>query len=295
MTLRVVTRHAEREDYTTFMPMATDLPADLRDLPRILEAAEGFGELLRALQSNRGHRRCAWNSSAALVAATLALRSPQTALVVLAHPRDVDFWVEDLFSFSGLRSTVFPAWDALPTAETVLDEVAGRRLRILRQLDGDVPPGLIVATFQALLQPVPDREQLARQRRRIKSGANIDLEELTVWLVAQGFERMEAVELPGEFSRRGGIVDVFSPDAEQPFRLEFLGDEIESIRPFDVRTQAAWRSCKPSKSPRPGCTPVKVSIAVISPITCRPNRGRSWSNRPISKSKASTISNASLT
>ena len=136
-------------------------------------------------------------------------------------------------------------------------------------------PRLIVTTFQALLQPVPDREQLAKQRRRIKSGATVDLEELTAWLVNQGYERMEAVELPGEFSRRGGIVDVFSPDAVQPYRLEFLGDEVESIRPFTVQTQrAAWKNCRPSRSPPPGFTPVRVNIAAILPIICR---RKAWS------------------
>jgi transcription-repair coupling factor (superfamily II helicase) len=87
------------------------------------------------------------------------------------------------------------------------------------------------------LQPVPDREQLAKQRKRLKVQANVDLEDLTAWLVEQGSQRMEAVEVPGEFSRRGGILDVFSPDAEAPYRLEFVGDDIESIRQFAAETQ----------------------------------------------------------
>ncbi len=63
------------------------------------------------------------------------------------------------------------------------------------------------------------------------------LEELTIWLVDHGFQRRDTIELAGEFSRRGGILDVFSPDAEAPYRLEFFGDEIESIRQFAVSTQ----------------------------------------------------------
>src|SRR5205823_1063399 len=64
-----------------------------------------------------------------------------------------------------------------------------------------------------------------------------DLDEVSRWLVGHGFRRADAVELPGEFSRRGGILDVFSPDADSPYRLEFFGDEIESIRLFDAGTQ----------------------------------------------------------
>src|SRR4029077_2685666 len=86
-------------------------------------------------------------------------------------------------------------------------------------------------------QPVPSREQLSAQRKRLRAGQEAPLEELTAWLVERGFQRMEAVEIPGDFSRRGGILDVFSPDAEAPYRLEFLGDEIESIRQFSPDTQ----------------------------------------------------------
>jgi transcription-repair coupling factor (superfamily II helicase) len=210
----------------------------LQDLTSLLQQAEGFNPLIAALKA--GHAATvdgAWNSSASLAAAALGLEAPSTLLVVLAHPRDLDPWTEDLFSFGDRRPVFFPAWDTLPTADTVLDEIAGQRLRVLKQLEGDEPPRLILTTLQALLQPVPDRGQLARQRRRLRVGQPLDLEEVTSWLVEHGFQRMEAVEIPGEFSRRGGILDVYSPDAEAPHRLELFGDEIESIRLFSVQTQ----------------------------------------------------------
>jgi transcription-repair coupling factor (superfamily II helicase) len=223
------------------MSMPRAMPVELvglSDLPRLVEAAEGFAPLLEALHQGRaGTIDGAWNSSASLVTATLARHAPQTLLVVLAHPRDTDAWAEDLLSFGGEPAVVFPAWDALPGKDTVLDEVAGQRLRLLRVFDSNAAPHLVVTTIQALLQPVPDRAQLSRQRRLLQAGAAVDLEELTAWLVEHGFQRMEAVELPGEFSRRGGILDVFSLDAELPCRVEFLGDDIESIRPFSPETQ----------------------------------------------------------
>jgi transcription-repair coupling factor (superfamily II helicase) len=210
----------------------------LHDLTRLIQQAEGFHPLVAALKN--GHAATvdgAWNSSAALTAAALGLHAPRTLLVVLAHPRDLDPWSDDLHSFAGRRPVVFPAWDALPTRETVLDEIAGQRLRLLKQLESDSPPRYVLTTFQALLQPVPDREQLAQQRRRLRVGERLDLEELLTWLVEHGFQRMEAVEVPGEFSRRGGILDVYSPDAEAPYRIELFGDEIESLRQFSVQTQ----------------------------------------------------------
>ncbi|MFO0966636.1 MAG: transcription-repair coupling factor [Gemmataceae bacterium] len=221
------------------MPRVTDaFPATLQELPAWLLRAEGFSSVLDSLK--RGQAATvdgAWNSSAALTAATLGREAPAGALIVLAHYRDLDGWFEDLLSFTGERPVVFPAWDALPSADTVLDEIGGQRLRLLRQLESDHPPRILLATFQALLQPVPDRTQLQTQRRRLKVGQEVLLEGLIAWLVEHGYQRMEAIEIPGEFSRRGGILDVFSPDAEAPYRVEFVGDEIESIRQFSVETQ----------------------------------------------------------
>jgi len=210
----------------------------LKDLSRIIQKAEGFHGVVAALK-NGGAATVdgAWNSSASLVTAALGLHAPHTVLVALAHPRDLDGWVEDLFSFSGHRPVVFPAWDAWPSRDVVHDEVGGQRLRVLKQLEASPPPRFVVTTLQALLQPVPDRAQLARQRRWLRVGERIDLEEFSAWLVGHGLQRMEAVELPGEFSRRGGIVDVFATDAEVPCRIELFGDEIESIRQFSTQTQ----------------------------------------------------------
>ena len=214
------------------------LPSRLQELPRWLEGTQGFSALLDALQ--QGHAATVdgtWNSSASLVAATLGSHAPRTLLVVLAHPRDLDAWDEDLLNFGGVRAVTFPAWDTLPHAETVIDEIGGKRLRVLRQLESDSPPKLLLTTIQSLLQPVPNREQLAQHRRRLRVGQDIPIEEIVAWLIEQGFQRMEAIEIPGEFSQRGGILDVFSPDAEAPYRLEFFGNEIESIRQFSPETQ----------------------------------------------------------
>jgi transcription-repair coupling factor (superfamily II helicase) len=218
----------------------------LKGLTRIIQSAEGFRALIAALKNGHsGTIDGAWGSSGALATAGAGLHAPRTVLVVLAHPRDIDGWVEDLAGFAGVRPLVFPAWDSLPTDRTVLDEVAGQRLRILKQLEGADPPRFLVTTFQAILQPVPDRSRLAQQRRSLRVGEQIDPDQLSAWLVDHGFRRAEAVELPGEFSRRGGIFDIFSPDADAPYRLEFFGDAIDSIRQFSPLTQ---RSLSESQS-----------------------------------------------
>jgi transcription-repair coupling factor (superfamily II helicase) len=211
---------------------------NLKDLTRILQRAEGFHPLIAALKNGHGGSiDGAWGSSASLAAAALGLQAPRALLIVIAHPRDVDSWADDIESFTGIRPAVFPAWDAIPTDSSALDEVSGQRLRILKQLETDHPPRFLIATIQALIQPVPDRAQLAQRRRIIRAGQSVDLEEFCAWMVDHGFQRTEVVSLPGQFSRRGGILDVFSPDADSPYRLEFFGDDVESIRQFSPQTQ----------------------------------------------------------
>jgi len=216
------------------------LPENLQELPELLARMEGFPSVLSALYQGRSAAvDGAWGSSAALAAAALSRHAPRTLLVVLAHPRDLDGWSGDLAGFARAAPVLFPAWDDWVGLEPrrSVDEIAGQRLRLLKQLEGAQPPRLVLTTLQALIQPVPDRAQLAATRRKLHTSQTVDLEELTSWLVDRGYRHTEAVELPGELSRRGGILDVFSPDAEAPFRLELFGDDIESIRQFSPQTQ----------------------------------------------------------
>ncbi len=209
----------------------------LPDLVRLLSAAEGFSALVGSLGT--GHAGAvdgAWGSSAALTVAALAEHA-RPLLVVLAHPGDLDTWAEDLAGFTETRPRIFPAWEG--NRDELTGEVQGQRLRILKLLcggHGDSPP-ILLTTIQALMQPVPAKEELARHLRRLRPGDEVDLEELVAWFVERGLTRREIVELPGEFSRRGGILDVFPPDAETPCRLEFFGDQLESIRGFAPDSQ----------------------------------------------------------
>ncbi len=218
------------------MPTTALAVESLKDLAVRLHGDGGFAPLTDDLQHGRsGTIDGAWGSSAALATAALALKARSTVLVVIAHPRDLDSWAGDLASFTGTPPVLFPAWDGKPGG--LIDEVAGQRLRLLKRLESSDPLRLVITTISALMQPAPDRAGLARNRRVLRAGDSCDPEALASWLVERGYKHAEAVETPGEFSRRGGIVDVFSPDAEAPFRVEFFGDEIESIRQFSPGTQ----------------------------------------------------------
>ncbi len=218
----------------------------LKDLTREIQRAPGFAEVLAALKN--GHSATvdgAWGSASALAAAALALHAPTTLVIVLAHVGDVDDFRDDVATFAGIVPDVFPAWEKPPRELTAVDEVFGRRMRVLRRLSSDSPPRLVVAPFQATLQPVPKPGLLARMARSVAVGQVVPVEGLTAWMLERGMSRAEVVEVPGEFSLRGGILDVFPTDATDPVRIEFFGDEIESIRPFDVESQRSldrWTS-----------------------------------------------------
>jgi len=100
----------------------------------------------------------------------------------------------------------------------------------------------IVTSIAALCQPVPDPSRIASATRVIRRGDRLDLDDLLRWLVHHGFHATTAVELPGEFSHRGGIVDLFAADWTLPVRIELFDDEVESIRTFEVATQRSQQT-----------------------------------------------------
>jgi len=100
---------------------------------------------------------------------------------------------------------------------------------------------VIVAPIHALMQPVPPADALDRLSRAIRVGDTVDPGDLVRWLDEAGYRRADAVEEPGDFAVRGGIVDVFAPGAGGGIaaRLDFFGDEVESIHEFDVESMGS--------------------------------------------------------
>ena len=111
----------------------------------------------------------------------------------------------------------------------------------------------IVTSIAALCQPVPEPSTIASATRVIRRGDQLDLDDLLRWLVRHGFHATTAVELPGEFSHRGGIVDLFAADWTLPVRIELFDDEVESIRTFEVATQRSQQTLE------------EVEITVLGP------------------------------
>jgi transcription-repair coupling factor (superfamily II helicase) len=220
--------------------------ATLHGLADQLEQHAGFAEVLASLAAGHGGTLGGvWGSSCALVAASLEKHSSQPLVVVLPHIRDLDSLCDDLSLFSNARVDQFPAWETDAGEQVLNDEIYGQRLRVLKSLTSqNKQTRVIVTAIQSLMQPVPSAEALAAATRRINVGDVLDVAELTRWLAAEGCHSTSAVEMAGEFSLRGGILDLFPPDAENPIRVELFGDEVESIRTFDVATQRSLESLR---------------------------------------------------
>ena len=210
----------------------------LFELAGLLERQEGFAEVVESLKEvHAATLDGVWGSSCALVAAVLAQHAPGPLVVVCSRIDGADDLIDDLALFTRLTVERFPAWESLPSERVIHDEVFGDRVRLLKLLLTRDPPKLVTTSIQSLLQPVPDRESLKRQTHVLRTGGETRVEELSKWLLENGFHRTTAVELPGEFSVRGGIVDIFAPDWYDPIRIELFGDQIESIRRFEVSSQ----------------------------------------------------------
>ena len=226
---------------TATLPAIATAAENLRQLPDALRRYEGFAEATAALANGQPATfDGVWGSSCALLAAALSKSHQRPLLIATAHDREADDLVADLPLFGVTQAEVFPAWDPTSEERGLRDEAYGERLRLLKKLAlnpaANASP-ILVASIGALMQPVPSAEQLRQSTRTISRGEKIDVEAMLRWFVESGFHATSAVELPGEFSHRGGILDIFAPDWLEPVRLELFDDEIESIRSFDVATQ----------------------------------------------------------
>ena len=206
-----------------------------------------------------------WGSFARLLAAHLARTLNRPILYICPHIDDADRTVDDLRTFEAGRVELLPAWEGEEELADATDETRAERLRIVSLMTGSDNAlrrgGLIVAPVQALCQPVAKPASIEAGSLHLKADAAVDPEQVVEWLVNNSFERVDAVDMPGQFARRGGIVDIYAPltsgkvrrasvparqeqsceearptDA-QAIRIEFFGDTIESIREIDLDTQ----------------------------------------------------------
>ena len=160
------------------------------------------------------------------------------SMVVVTHSdvdaknlyEDLSFYTTDVFYFP-VREVVFYNVDAIS------GDLRWARLKVIKEILQNERKKIIVTSIDALTSLYTPKEYYLRYSMIIKTGDDIDLKEISKSLLQCGYERVEVVEGKGEFSFRGGILDVFPPTSAYPYRVELFGDEVDSIRTFNTESQ----------------------------------------------------------
>ncbi|MEW6685135.1 MAG: transcription-repair coupling factor [Candidatus Edwardsbacteria bacterium] len=154
--------------------------------------------------------------------------------VILPNQESAEKRSDDLITLLGREYISYlPALDDLTTPDI---EIVGTRIEALSNFQKCMTR-ILVTSLPSLLQKTLSPSELNNLTLEIKVGQQLEMERVFQRLLALGFDRAQIVENPGEFAVRGGIVDIFTFGNENPVRLEFLGDEIVSLREFEVLTQ----------------------------------------------------------
>ena len=223
------------------------------DARELASASKPMGRLLRACREGAQtlHLRELVGGALSFHAAT-AVRRTGGVHVFVAEDRDAaayllnDFYAlldESrilFFPSSYKRSIVYGTEDAQGVVQrtVTLNALTGFAGKEAKPRRGEEPPYLVVCTYpEALAERVADRESLARETIRIGVGERISIPVLVQSLADAGFVQVDFVYEPGQYSVRGGIVDVFSFAESKPFRLDFFGDDVDSIRRFEISSQ----------------------------------------------------------
>ena len=137
----------------------------------------------------------------------------------------------------------YPAWDCLPYDRvSPSGGVSSRRMAALAAISEKAPGAAILATsVNAATQKTPPRSAIKQAALSMAPGASATMEDLVTYLSANGYARASTVREPGEFAVRGGLIDIYPPGAEEPVRLDYFGDTLESIRAFDAASQRTTR------------------------------------------------------
>lgn len=178
-----------------------------------------------------------WEGPKAALLALLISKLKKTILVISGS--SADRLCDDVACF-GLSALEFPSWETLPGEEVPPSpDLMGKRLDILHTLSTEKGPQLILAPLQAVLQKLPSPHSLAKRTHTWTKGIQLSFAEVPEILTQLGYHKAAVVCDKGEFALRGGILDIFPLSAQEPYRLEWLGDTIDEIRSFDPISQIA--------------------------------------------------------
>jgi transcription-repair coupling factor (superfamily II helicase) len=213
-------------------------------LPAVAAGAEPISQKLHDI--GKGVRPVAFSHvtepAQAFLVAAIAGEIRKTFWVLCPNVRSQELLYESLLNW--LPDALFLPEAEFAAVENILPdpEIAAERLALLNLVQREKGPHVIIATRAALGQTAPDPATLNSAVLALRRGKREPMERTIEALVVAGYERVAQVTMRGQFTVRGGILDLFSWQAQRPVRAEFFGDDVESLREFDVDTQTSVRN-----------------------------------------------------
>ena len=148
---------------------------------------------------------------------------------------------EDIKNFNENKVEIFPTREMLfYKVDAISSERLNQRLKVLSRLTQGEEI-ILVASIESLLDKLMVIDLFKKHCIHIDMNSTLDLEEFTRKLISSGYARETMIEGVGQFSIRGGIIDIFPPNNDHPYRIELFDDEIDLIRTFELETQRFWR------------------------------------------------------
>ena len=178
-------------------------------------------------------------SSLSFVFQAIFKKSEKPFLLILNEKEEAAYILNDLEQMIGANDVLFyPSSYRRPYQIEETDNAnVLLRSEVLNRINSRKKPAVIVTYPEALFEKVVTRKELDKNTLKIAVGENVSIDFINEILFEYEFKRVDFITEPGEFSVRGGILDVFSFSNDNPYRIEFFGNEVDSIRTFDVETQ----------------------------------------------------------
>jgi len=198
-------------------------------------------QVLQEIQQehNQFHISNLAGSSLSFVISETFKKADKPYVIILNDKEEAAYYLNDLEQLLGDKHVLFYPGSYRRPYQIEETDNANVLLRseVLNRINSRKKPAIIVTYPDALFEKVVTKRELERNTLKVSIGDNLPLDFVNEVLFEYHFNRVDFVTEPGEFSVRGGIIDVFSFSNDEPYRIEFFGDEVDSIRTFDVETQ----------------------------------------------------------
>ena len=185
-------------------------------------------------------------SSVSIVIAEVFKNTEKPFLIILNDKEEAAYHLNDFENLLGDQNVLFYPGSYRRPYQIEETDNANVLLRseVLNRINSRKKPAIIVTYPEALFEKVVTRKELEKNTLKIAVNDDLSIDFVNEVLFAYNFKRTDFVTEPGEFSVRGGILDVFSFSNDEPYRIEFFGDDVDSIRTFDVETQLSLEQVK---------------------------------------------------